>query len=179
MVFIKSTTRAICAILAAASLTTVSTSALAQNDYPKRPIRLILGVAPGGLIDVTARLLAESLSPRLGQPIVVENKPGGNTTIGANAVRTAAPDGDTFFYGGVMSASPIFVKNQPVDFVTQMKPVSLVLSVPFYLLVNTSKVPAKTMPELVAYSKQHDLFYADAAPLSTVVMYAIGERTGL
>jgi tripartite-type tricarboxylate transporter receptor subunit TctC len=68
-------------------------------------------VAPGGLIDVSARLVATQLSPRLGQPIIIENWPGAATTIAANAVLKAEPDGYTFFYGGAMSASPIFVKN--------------------------------------------------------------------
>jgi tripartite-type tricarboxylate transporter receptor subunit TctC len=152
----------------------------AQANYPNKPIRFIAGVAPGGLIDVTARLVAQALSTRLGWSIVVENRAGANTTIGANAVRLAAPDGYTFFYGGVMSASPILVKNNNVDFVTQMKPVSLLLSAPFYVLVN-SKVPVKTLEELAAYSKQHpgELNFADGAPLSTMVMHAIAESTGI
>ena len=168
-----------CAVVAG-MLGAMPIGAVAQSNYPNKPIRIIVGVAPGGLIDVTARLTAQYLSPRLGQPIVIENRPGANTTIGANAVRLAAPDGYTFFYGGAMSASPIFSKNQPVDFVKQMKPVSLVLSAPFYLLIN-SKVPVKTLDELVTYSKQHPggLNFADGAPLSTMVMHAIAERTGL
>ncbi len=154
-------------------------SAQAQ-DWPARPIKFILGVAPGGLQDASARLLATELSKRLGQPIVVENRPGANTTIGANAVVQAQGDGYTFFYGGAMSASPVFVKNNAVDLVTQLKPVSLVLAAPFFLLVN-SKVPANTLQELVDYSKKHpnELNFGDGAPLSTVVMHAIASRAGL
>jgi tripartite-type tricarboxylate transporter receptor subunit TctC len=152
----------------------------AQEKYPSKPIRRILGVAPGGLTDVTARLTAAYLTTRLGQQVIIENRPGANTTLAANAVLKAAPDGYTLFYGGVMSASPLFVKNGPVDFVTQMKPVSQVFAAPFYVLVS-SKVPAKTMPELVAYSKANPkkLNFADGAPLGTMVMHAIAERTGI
>ena len=172
--------RTLSCILVAGTMGMIPTGAAAQGTYPNKVIRFIVGVAPGGLIDVTARLTAQALAPRLGQMIVIENRPGANTTIGANAVRLAAPDGYTFFFGGVMSASPIFVKNQPVDFVTQMKPVSLVLSAPFYLLINSS-VPAKNVQELVAYSKQHpgELNFSDGAPLSTMVMHVLAERTGL
>jgi tripartite-type tricarboxylate transporter receptor subunit TctC len=167
-------------LLATATIGVMPMAADAQDKYPNRPIKIIVGVAPGGLIDVTARLTATHLASRLGQPIVVENRPGANTTIAANAVLKAAPDGYTFFYGGAMSASPIFVKAGAVDFVKQMKPVSLVVSAPFYLLVN-SKVPAKTVTELVDYSKRNPgkLNFADGAPASTLVMHAIAERSGL
>jgi tripartite-type tricarboxylate transporter receptor subunit TctC len=176
----KRISRRACGVLALASLCAIPLAASAQATYPSKPIRIVLGVAPGGLIDVTARLMGSYLSTRLGQQIIIENKPGASTTLGANAVLKAAPDGYTLFYGGVMSASPIFVKNGAVDFATQMKPVSQLLSAPFYLLVS-SKVPVKTMQELVAYSKQNPgkLNFADGAPLSTMVMHALAERTGL
>ncbi len=168
------------ALFGSALMCIAATAANAQSDYPQKPIHLILGVSPGGLIDTSARLTATYLSARLKQQIIVENRPGASTTIGANAVLKAAPDGYTLFYGGVMSASPIFVKNNAVDFVTQMKPVSLVLSAPFFLLVSAN-VPVKTMPELVTWSKAHPgkLNFADGAAAGTMVMYAIAERTGL
>ena len=167
--------------VAAAAVTCLSPWAVsAQGTYPSKPIRIILGVAPGGLIDVSARLIGAQLSPRLGQPVIIDNRPGAATTIAANAVLKAAPDGYTFFYGGAMSASPIFVKNGAVDFVTQMKPVAQTLSAPFYLMVST-KVPATTVQELVAYSKKNPgkLNQADMSPASTMVMHAIAERSGL
>jgi tripartite-type tricarboxylate transporter receptor subunit TctC len=154
-------------------------SAQAQS-WPSKPIKIVLGVAPGGLIDLSARLLATELQARLGQSFIVDNKPGANTTLGANAVVQAPGDGYTFFYGGAMSASPLIVKNGAVDLTTQLKPVSLVLSSPFFLVVN-NKVPAKNFQELVDYSQKHpeELNFADGAPLSTLVMYAIANRTGL
>lgn len=150
------------------------------SDYPNKPIRLIAGVSPGGLIDVSGRLITASLGQRLGQPMLVENKPGAATTIAANAVLSAKPDGYTLFYGGAMSASPIFVKNGAVDFMSQMKPVAQTLSAPFYLLIS-AKVPANNIQELIAYSKQNPgkLNMANISPASTMVMHAIAEQSGL
>lgn len=176
----KKIVRNLFSIVAACTIGLVSLGVSAQGAYPSKPIRIILGVAPGGLIDISARLVATQLSQRLGQPVVIDNRPGAATTIAANAVLKADPDGYTFFYGGAMSASPVFVKNSAVDFVTQMKPVSQTLSAPFYLLVST-KVPANTIQELVAYSKKNPgkLNQADISPASTMVMHAIAERSGL
>ena len=167
-------------IAAAGTIGLAPLAAAAQAAYPSKPIRIILGVAPGGLIDASARLVATQLAPRLGQPIIIDNRPGAATTIAANAVLKAEPDGHTFFYGGAMSASPIFVKHGAVDFVTQMKPVSQTLSAPFFLLLST-KVPATTIQELAAYSKKNPgkLNQADISPSSTMVMHAIAERNGL
>lgn len=166
-------------LTALASCAFAVASAHAQ-DWPAKPIKIILGVSPGGLIDTSARLLGTELSAKLGQPVIVENRPGANTTIGANAAASAPGDGYTFFYGGLMSASPVFVKNNAVDAATQLKPVSIVLSAPFFLFVN-SKVPAKNIDELLAYSNQHPkaLNFGDGAPLSTMVMHAVASRIGL
>lgn len=167
-------------ILVVVAIGMMPMGAAAQTNYPNKPIRIILGVSPGGTFDAGARVTAQYLQQRLGQPVVVENRPGANTTIGANAVLQAAPDGYTFFCGGVMSASPALVKNSAVDFITQLKPVSLLSSTPWYLIVN-SKVPVRTIAELAAYSKQHpdELNYAETAPLATLMMTAIAERTGI
>lgn len=131
-------------------------------------------MAPGRLQDASARLVATDLAARIGQPIIIDNRLGANTTIGANAVVQAPGDGYTFFYGRPMSASLVFVKTNAVDFPTQLRPA------PFFLLVN-SKVPAKTFQELVEYSKKHpqELNFTDGAPLSTMVMAAITSRAGL
>lgn len=172
--------RKLLGLAAATTIGLLPMVASAQADYPNKPIRFVVGVAPGGLIDVSARLIATYLSPRLGQQIIIDNKPGASTTIAANEVLRAKPDGYTFFYGGAMSASPILVKNGAVDFVAQMTPVSQTLSAPFYLLVNT-KVPANNIQELIAYSKKNPgkLNQADISPASTLVMHAIAEQSGL
>ncbi len=176
----KHIVRNLLSIVAASTIGLTPVAARAQGAYPSKPIRVILGVAPGGLIDASARLFAAQLAPRLGQPIVIDNRPGAATTIAANAVLKADPDGHTFFYGGAMSASPVFVKHGAVDFVSQMKPVSQTLSAPFYLLLS-AKVPATTIQELAAYSKKNPgkLNQADISPSSTMVMHAIAERNGL
>ena len=176
----KHPVRKLLSLVAATTIGLLPIAVSAQADYPNKPIRFVLGVAPGGLIDVSARIIASQLGPRLGQQVIVDNKPGAGTTIAANEVLKAKPDGYTFFYGGAMSASPIFVKNGAVDFVAQIKPVSQTLSAPFYLLVST-KVPANNIQELIAYSKKNPgkLNLADISPASTMVMHAIAEQSGL
>lgn len=166
-------------ILSATAISISAVSAFAQDGYPNKPIKIIVGVAPGGLIDGSARLMATQLAQRLGQPVLVDNRPGASTTIAANAVSKGVPDGYTFFYGGALSASPILTKNSAVDFTKQMQPVSMVLSAPLYVLVS-NKVPAKTMSELISYSKQNPgkLNFADIAPASTLTMHAVSEKTG-
>lgn len=165
------------ALVASASLTFIQAQA---QTWSNRPIKIVLGVALGRLQDASARLVATDLAARIGQPIIIDNRLGANTTIGANAVVQAPGDGYTFFYGRPMSASLVFVKTNAVDFPTQLTPVSQVLPAPFFLLVN-SKVPAKTFQELVEYSKKHpqELNFTDGAPLSTMVMAAITSRAGL
>lgn len=166
--------------LIAGSLSLLTFTAHAQPESSSRPIRLVLGVSAGGLIDVSARLVATYLSQQLGQPVIVENKPGAATTIAANEVLQAKPDGHTFFYGGAMSASPVFLKNGAVDIPTQLKPVSQTLFAPYYLIVN-SKVPANTIQELAEYAKKNPgkLNLADISPVTTMVAHAIAEQNGL
>src|SRR3954463_14843534 len=87
---------------ALAALLLIATSALAQ-PYPSRPIRFIVPFPPGGGVDIVARAVGEKLSPRLGQPVVIENKPGGGTTIGTAAVAQSASDGYTLLVGPIGS----------------------------------------------------------------------------
>src|SRR5436305_11104110 len=88
--------------IAVAALLVFATTALAQQ-YPTRPIRFIVPFPPGGGMDIVARAVGEKLSPRLGQPIVIDNKPGAGTTIGTDAAAKSAPDGYTFLVSGIAS----------------------------------------------------------------------------
>jgi tripartite-type tricarboxylate transporter receptor subunit TctC len=131
-------------------------SAFAQGNpaaWPDRPIKLVVPYTAGGQFDVVARMVAERMGQRLGQPVVVENKPGGGTVPGADFVAKSKPDGYTLFYAGAnaFAIAPHLLSKIPYqrsDFQT----ISLVSELPMGLVVNAA-VPAKTLEEFVAYAK--------------------------
>jgi tripartite-type tricarboxylate transporter receptor subunit TctC len=127
--------------------------ALAQA-FPTRPIRLICPFAAGGSADASARQLAEPLSAVLGQPVVVENRPGGGATLGAQMVARAAPDGHTLLYGtpGPQIVNPHLMRSVPYDPVRDFAPVSGYKRAPNLLAVHPS-IPARNVAELVALAK--------------------------
>jgi tripartite-type tricarboxylate transporter receptor subunit TctC len=136
----------------AAALPAVSRFARAQA-YPTRPVHWIVGFAPSGGNDIVARLMGQSLSERLGQPFVIENRPGAGTNIAAEAVVKAAPDGHTLFLANVANAiGATLYKNLNFNFIRDIAPVAGIARVSLVMLVNPS-VPAKTVPEFIAYAK--------------------------
>ena len=141
--------------LCAAILGSAALFAHAQ-DYPARPIKIVIPYSPGGIADTFTRALAQELSDRLKQPVVAENKPGGSMIIGAEAVAKAAPDGYTLFLGSIASlAINVGAFNKlPYDPQKSFAPVSMVFYTPLFLVVNLN-VPAKSVKELVAYAKAH------------------------
>ncbi len=125
----------------------------AQDAFPTRPIRLIVPVAAGGGIDTAFRAIAPAWGEALGQPIVVENRPGGGQVIGTDAVAKAKPDGYTLLAAGVPIAfNTALGRKLPYDAVKDLTPIAEVVSQPLLVVVNPS-VPAKSMRELVAYAK--------------------------
>ncbi|MDQ2762761.1 MAG: tripartite tricarboxylate transporter substrate binding protein [Pseudomonadota bacterium] len=124
------------------------------DNYPSRPIRLILGHSPGGNADTFARALARPLSERLGQPITIENRAGANQIIAAETAARAVPDGYTLYLASQTSLvlNVGAHKKLPYDPVRDFAPVSLVYTVPLYLVVNPS-VPATNVKELIALAK--------------------------
>jgi tripartite-type tricarboxylate transporter receptor subunit TctC len=136
----------------AATLPAVSRTAWAQT-YPTRPVRIIVGFPAGGGSDITARLIGQWLSERLGQPFVVENRPGAATNIAAEAVVRSAPDGYTLLLFGASSAiNATFYDKLPFNLVRDIAPVAGINRVTYVMEVNPS-VPAKTVPEFIAYAK--------------------------
>jgi tripartite-type tricarboxylate transporter receptor subunit TctC len=136
----------------AAVLHALSPVARAQT-YPTRPIRLIVTTAPGGSPDIIARLIGQSLSERLGQPIVVENRTGAGTAIGTEIALRAPADGYTLLLA--ISANAInaaVYENLPFNFIRDIAPVASIASIPLVMETNPS-VPAKTVPEFIAYAK--------------------------
>jgi tripartite-type tricarboxylate transporter receptor subunit TctC len=127
----------------------------AAAQYPERPLRLIVPQAPGSATDTLARLLAPEMSRPLGQPVVVENRPGGALTIGIDAVAKAAPDGYTLGMGpiGAMAITRHMVAKLPYDIDRDLQPVALV-SRGHLLLAVSPALPARSVPELIALAKR-------------------------
>jgi tripartite-type tricarboxylate transporter receptor subunit TctC len=138
----------------AAAFPIMSRVALAL-DYPSRPVRWIVGFAPGGGNDIVARLMGQWLSERLGQPFVIENRPGAGTNIATEVVVNAPPDGYTLLLAGIPNAfnASLFGKLN-FNFIRDIVPIAGILRVPNVMVVNPS-VPANTVPEFIAYAKAH------------------------
>jgi tripartite-type tricarboxylate transporter receptor subunit TctC len=137
---------------AAAALPAVSWIASAQN-YPSRPIRIVVGFPAGSGVDVVARLMGPSLSERLGQPIVIENRPGAGSNIATEAVVRAAPDGYTLLWvGPPVAINATLYDKLNFNFLRDIAPVAGLNREPNVMLVNSSS-PAKTVPEFIAYAK--------------------------
>ena len=139
--------------LTAAAITLVATVAGAQ--YPDKPIRLIVPFAAGGVTDTSGRVIAEALSRRLGQPIVVENKPGASGNIGTQLVVNAQPDGYTLVLGfdGTLVINPHVFANFPFDVTTELAPVGKIGDATL-ILVAHPLFPPKTLKDLIEYSKK-------------------------
>ena len=136
----------------AAALPMSSRFAWAQA-YPPRPVHLIAPFAPGGAFDILARLIGQWLSERLGQPFVIENRPGAGGNIGTEAVVRALPDGYTLLLvGGWNAINATLYEKLNFNFIRDVAPVAGVVRVPNVMEVNPS-FPAKTAPEFIAYAK--------------------------
>lgn len=145
------------ACLGAASLLVLSPLtgvAQAANDYPSKPIRLVVAFAPGGPTDVLARLVAEGLGKSLGQSVVVENKPGAGGNVASAQISTSQADGYTLLYNSSsISISPVLLNNKKLDPTKIFTPVAPVATVPLVLIVNPS-VPASSAQEFVDLLKK-------------------------
>jgi tripartite-type tricarboxylate transporter receptor subunit TctC len=137
---------------------------MSQDAYPSRPIRLIVPVAAGGAGDVATRLVAQPLSVRLGQPIVIENRVGAGGAIGAASAAKAPPDGYTLTFASVaFNLMGVMQANLPFDPDKDLSPIGLFCS-QSYLFLARADAPYKTVPEFVAYAKAHpgDVRFAHA-----------------
>src|SRR5467141_604710 len=148
-----SVARSGCLGLLAAGLVLASPLSARADDYPSRPIKLLVGASPGGTTDTMARAIAPPLSSSLGQPVVVENRPGAGGNLAADAVAKSAPDGLTLL---VSFTSPTInatlYPKLPFDPVADFTPISMIAKVPS-LLVGHPKVPARDLEELIALAK--------------------------
>ena len=142
----------LCLAAGAAALSAASRIAWAQA-YPSRPVSLVAGFAPGGGVDITARLIGQWLSERLGQQFVIENRPGAAGNIGTEAVVRARGDGYTLLLvGSFNTINATLYDRLNFNFIRDIAPVASVMRYPYVMVVNPS-VPAKSIPELIAYAK--------------------------
>ena len=137
-------------ILAAALLA----APLHAQDYPNRPVRMVVGFPPGGGTDVVARILTPRYSELLGQPVVIENRPGATGTMAAGQVAKTAPDGYTIMMGhvSVNAIAPALFSNLPYDVIKDFAPIGIAAAVPHFVTVHPS-LKAASLKELVTYMK--------------------------
>jgi tripartite-type tricarboxylate transporter receptor subunit TctC len=158
----------------AAALPAVARLAWAQA-YPARPVRIIVGFPPGGPSDIAARLIGQWLSEHLGQPFVIESRPGGGSNIGTEAVVKASPDGYTLLL--VPSASAVnatLYEKLSFNFIRDIAPVAGIIRIPLVMVVNAS-IAAATVPELIAYAKANPGKINFASPGNGTTAHVAGE----
>lgn len=165
-------------ILAAVAATTaLLASVAAAETWPSKPVSLVVPFAAGGTTDVLARALGDKLSLSLGQPVIVENKPGAGSTLGADIVARAKPDGYTLLMGAVHHtiASSVY-KNLSYDFQKSFEPITTVALVPNVLVINANNTPAKTPQELIALAKKSSTSLAFGSNGYGTLQHLIGEQ---
>jgi tripartite-type tricarboxylate transporter receptor subunit TctC len=164
----------------AATLALAGTAALAQQ-YPSKPIKIVVPFPPGGSADLVARTVGQKLSENTKQPVIVENRPGADTIIAMQAVASAPPDGYTVGYaiGSALTMNPTLYSKLPYDPTKDFAPVTLIVNNPLALVVHPS-VPAKTAKELADYIKANPgkLFYGQANIVAKVATEAFSAAAG-
>ena len=142
------------AVGAAAAAALLPGAARAQDiNYPTRPVRLVIAFPAGGSSDIIARLVADRLTPRIGQPVVAENRPGAGAMIAAENVARAAPDGHSIMFGSstiVISAATM--RSPPVDLVRDLTPINNLVEAPMIIVANAN-APVTTLSEMIAYAR--------------------------
>src|SRR5437660_7725987 len=138
-----------------AAAAALALSAAAHAQFPSRPIHILVTIPPGGAPDIVARVLAEKISPALGQPVVVDNKPAANGNAAAAEVARAAPDGHTLLLGAdsLITINPHVYSSMPIDPLKDLTPIASLVSNQFVLSINP-KLPPKTFPEFIEYARK-------------------------
>src|SRR6266852_1652764 len=131
-------------------------TASAQDSYPSKPIRIVVGYSAGGGNDIIVRVMTPELSKGLGQPVIIENKPGAQSIIAAELVAKSAPDGYTLLMGpsGPMTINPATYSKLPYSPTRDFAPISMICSFPLLVTVN-ARLPIRSMRELIDYAKNN------------------------
>ena len=172
----------ITAIVTGACLAALAGSALAQQPYPNRPVRMIVPLAPGGTTDILARTMSTGLSSALGQPVIAENRSGAGGTVGTDVVAKSPPDGYTMLIisTDTYTTNAVLYHNLPFDSRKDLRAISLLAASPSILTVHPS-VPARNVKELVALSKTRpkDLNYGSGGTAGMLRMELLKFHTGM
>jgi len=164
-----------------AGLAAIAASAAAET-YPSHPIRLVVPFAPGGPADFLARLVGQKLADELGQPVVIDNRPGANTIIGAQIVAKADPDGHTLLMAidGTLVMNPFLYSKLPYDADRDFVPIALLANVPSVLVANL-RVPANSVAEMVAIEKAKPgtFMIGNSTPTSQVAIELLNMMAGV
>jgi tripartite-type tricarboxylate transporter receptor subunit TctC len=162
----------------------LATAAHAQEDpakYPTRAIRIVVGFTPGGGNDLIARIVGQKLSESLGQPVIIDNKPGGGAIVATEYVAKAQPDGYTLLIGasGAMAINPAVYTKLPYDPVRDFVPITELGSFPLILIVNANS-QIKSIPDLIAFAKAHpkDANYSSSSAAFQLVTELFKQKTG-
>ena len=151
------TFRAVLVCAVALALTGVEVRAQSA-PYPDRPVKILVPYAPGGATDIVARIIGEQMRQILGQPVVIENKPGANGIIAVEELARAKPDGHTLLVGNVTTnaiAPVLYRKRYKINYDTDVVPVQRLVDIPAFLLITTTNFPPKTVAELIDYAKKN------------------------
>jgi tripartite-type tricarboxylate transporter receptor subunit TctC len=165
----------------AVGLLLLGSQALAQEAYPNKPIRIVVGYAAGGGNDIIVRVMQPEMQKGLGQPIVVENKPGAQSIIAAELAARSAPDGYTIFMGpsGPMTINPATYSKLPYSPQRDFAPISMICEFPLLVTVD-AKLPIRSVKELIAYAKANPgkSNYASSAGIFQITTELFKQRTG-
>jgi len=170
-----------CTALLTSAVVVFPLAAAAQENYPGKPIRIVIGYSAGGGNDIIVRVMTPELSKGLGQPVIVDNKPGAQSIIAAEYVAKQPADGYTILMGpsGPMTINPATYSRLPYDPVRDFAPVSMICSFPLLLVVDP-KLPVKSVKELIDYAKANPgkSNYASSAGIFQVASEMFKQRTG-
>lgn len=172
---------ALSAFAAIVTAMSVAAPVAAQETYPNRPIRIVIGFAAGALNDIMVRTITPRLSERLGQPIVVENKPGAGANIAAETVARATPDGYTLLAAptSTLVINPAIYTKLTYDPARDFAPIAQLGFLTLYLTTRT-EIPANSLAELIAHAKANpkEANFANVAPVFEMLVRTLGQRTG-